>query len=160
MTLTKLMEVQKGKRTLRLFRAVESGMLFVAVDKVVGARTIKGPFLSEHDLRGFLDIVNRHKEKRREWAKFRAERQPEQALQSEAQVLHVDGATQLEIEEAICRARERQRTKITVIPSLPKYTYCHTCKVCGCHIESHLRLGPGTALKLCPSCGNVHAATE
>ena len=159
MTLIKLLEVQKGKRSLRLFRAVENGMLFVAVDKVVGTRTIKGPFLSERDLRCFLDIVNRHKDKRREWAKMRAGKDSEAAPEILGTVRHDRGIAKLEIHEAIRRARGSKRGEITVVPSMPKYTYCHTCSICGCHIESHLRLGPGTALKLCPNCEHAHAAT-
>ena len=160
MTLTKLLEVQKGKRSLRLFRATETGILFVAVDKIVGTRTIKGPFLSERDLKCFLDIVDRHKDKRRQWAKMRAGKSAKLDAEIPGPATYDPGTAQLEIEEAIRKAREVQEGRITVIPSLPKYTYCHTCSICGHHVEAHLLLGPGTALKLCPNCNHVHAATE
>ena len=164
MTLTKLLEVQQGKRSLRLFRASETDALFVAVDKTVGARTIKSPLLSERDLRCFIDIVNRHKAKRREWVRLRAGKFLTGGTKIPGPATYDPAIAQLEIEEAIRRTRERrpehERGRITVIPSMPKYTYCHTCSICGCHIEAHLRLGPGTALKLCPNCEHVHAATE
>ena len=160
MTLTKLLEVQKGKRSLRLFRASETDALFVAVDKTVGARTIKSPLLSERDLRCFIDIVNRHKAKRREWVRLRTRKPFEAGTEIPMPATYDLGTAQLEIEEAIRKAREVQEGRITVIPSLPKYTYCHTCSICGHHVEAHLLLGPGTALKLCPNCNHVHAATE
>lgn len=166
MTLTKLLEVQQGKRSLRLFRAIETGVLFLAVDKTVGTRTIKGPFLSERDLRCFIDIVNRHKAKRREWVRLRTRKVLKADTEIPVPVTYDLGTAQLEIEEAIRKARggkhdrEVQDGRITVIPSLPKYTYCHTCSICGHHVEAHLLLGPGTALRLCPNCSHVHAATE
>ena len=163
MTLTELLEVQRGKRSLRLFRAIETGMLFVAVDEIVGTRTVKGPFLSEGDLKCFIDIVNRHKDQRREWVRLRTGKCSEAGPEISGLATYDQGMAQLEIEEAIRRAHEQEpghkRGKITVIPSMPKYNYSHTCSVCGCHIESHLRVGPGTAVKLCPNCGHVHAST-
>jgi len=159
MTLRQLLELRKGSHNLKLFRSVESGGLFTAVDKVVGTRTIRGPFLSESDIRCLVDIVYRHKNIRaRHWrARARALVDVE-TLPARQTSYEIQGA-QLEIEEAIRKVKEKV-SAITVIPSLPKYAYVYTCSICGSHVESHLRLAPGSALKLCANCGYVHAATE
>lgn len=159
MTLTQLLELRKGSHNLRLFRSVESGGLFAAVDKVVGSTTIRGPFLSESDIRCLVDIVHRHKYIRaRHWhARARALAMVQEPVAKQTSY-EIQGA-QLEIEEAIRRTSEKS-SPITVVPSLPKFTYTYTCCICGSHVESHLRLAPGSALKLCANCGYVHAASE
>ena len=163
MTLAKLLEVQRGKRSLRLFRSVESGTLFMAVDKVVGTRRIRGPFLSESDIRCLVDLLDRHRPTHLWRSEHRARWLVGERAQPTEHISYDATTAQLEIEQAIRRARKgrpvQKRSAITVVPSIPKYTYCHTCSVCGCHIESTLRLGPGAALKVCPNCEHVHAAT-
>lgn len=75
--------------------------------------------------------------------------------------------TYWEIRRAIEEVREadlseagsrNRRVTMTVVSPMPKFTWAHTCRKCGCHVESQLRVY-GTALKLCPNCQFVHAAS-
>ena len=157
MVLAQVIEVERGRRVLRVFRSVERGTLFVAVDRIIDGRRSRGVLLSEADIRCLADLVEQCKPiALRALQRRDGKEEARQRWNREKQV-------QLDLHEAVERIRSGGEaggdSMIQVVPSMPEYTYKHTCSLCGCHIESLVRLGPGVALKLCPSCQHVHKGT-
>jgi hypothetical protein len=158
MALAKLIEVQRGRLSLRLFRSTDTSKFFLAVDKMVNGRRFRGPFFSEADVRCLVDLLDKHKHLRHRETKHEDRQSSGMATQGGTSVKYDRVEAQLEIAEAIRRVYKRG-SSITVLPSMPKFTYRHTCCVCGSHVTSRLNLSGGVALELCPSCEHVHAAT-
>ena len=158
MALTKLIEVQRGRLSLRLFRSTDTRMFFLAADKMVNGRRIRGPFFSEADVRCLVDLLDKHKHFRNRETRHEDRQSCGKGDEGAPRVKYDRVEAQLEIAEAIRRVYKK-RSRITVLPSMPKFTYRHTCCVCGSHITSRLNLSGGVALELCPSCEHVHAAT-
>lgn len=155
MPFTRLYDMKRGNRLLTLLRSEESGVHFLAVDQIVGSRRIRGALLSEQDIRDILSRLNRqyqlHPAQEKSYETAGEKRPTVNACSPTA------NPVQLEIEEAIRRIVNKQ--SIIVIPSLPHFTYRHTCDICGSHMESVAALGPGTTLRICPNCEYAHKAT-
>jgi len=173
-SLTKQIQLRKGTVSLSVFKGEMDGKVMVSLDKDFASRRIKGPLFSESELYDLVDIIKDYDE----WESKVVNGQANGRLLAEvpnprpALPAGYDTAVaQLEIEQAIREvssnghvkqqaapatlAPNNSRGKITVLPTLPKFQYVHTCSKCGCHVQSTLRIG-GTSLKLCPGCEQVH----
>lgn len=136
---TKLGEVERGQRIIALYRAGESGGLFVSVKDAESGTRQRGLFLSEGDVRAFAHLVADYRTQQRERLRRRESlTEPER-----------------EIAFAIENAGRTRRDSVTVLPTMPDYRYRHTCEVCGAHVQAHLRLGPGTSVMVCPFCNHA-----
>jgi len=158
MALAKLIEVQRGRLFLRLFRSTDTGRLFLACDKMVNGRRIQGPFFSEADVRCLVDLLDKHRHLRTRETIHWTGQSSGKGTRGVACVQYGRVEAQLEIAEAIRRVH-RKLSGSTVLPSMSKFTYRHTCCVCGSHITPRSNLPGGAALELCPSCQHAHAAT-
>ena len=178
MSLTKQIQLRKGTVSLSVFKGEMDGKVMVSLDKDSGSRRIKGPLFLESELYDLVDIIKDYDE----WESKVVNGQANGHLlaevpipQSALQAGYDTAAAQLEIEQAIrdvfnnshgnelaaptTRTPSNRQGKITVLPTLPKFKYLHTCSKCGCHIQSTLRIG-GTALTLCPGCERVHGVVS
>ena len=174
MSLTKQIQLRKGTVSLSVFKADDDGKVMVSLDKDFVSRRVKGPLFSEGELYDLVDMIKDYDE----WESKVVNGQANGRLLAEAprpqQELpagYDTAVAQLEIEQAIREVSSNGhgkqqavptistpingRGKITVLPTLPKFQYVHTCSKCGCHVESTLRIG-GTSLRLCPGCEQVH----
>ena len=155
MAFTKLYDMKRGNSLLTLLRSEESGAHFLAVDQIVGARRIRGVLLSEQDIREIVSRLNQ------QYRKSPAQKRPFETAEEKGPVVEarssVAKSVQLEIEAAISRIVRKQ--SITVLPTFPRFTYRHTCPICGSHVASVAVLNPGPTLRICPNCEYMHAVT-
>ena len=152
MTLAKLEELRWGSLALKVLRSRVDGSLFLALDPVGKGQHVRGPLLSEYDLNRIVSLVRRHGHSPPQ-PEFPLERVPSSSPAYDVRV------AETEIAEAIRRAQEpgvRANGSITVLPTMPPWRYRHTCRVCGCHVQSRLCLG-STELKLCAGCEHVES---
>jgi len=160
MSLKKLVQVERGRITLRVFKNSESGILLFSADQTEKERQIWGPLLTESEVRCLGKLVD--EQRARFVGKFRTLERPNDESEPDRvrkPSYDLDRA-EVEIEEAMRQAREAEPSPITVIPSLPEYRYLHTCEICGCHVESRLLLFGGGSLKVCANCDHVHSGPE
>ena len=162
MTLEQLTCVEVGEVGLRALRHVESGRILVSVDKFQGQRWVRGPLLSEFEVRRIVSLIEECSPSR--GVRFQAAERRTGAREGELRqpAYNLDVA-RVEIEEAIRRAHieplANASSAITMLSTMPKFRYLHTCSVCGSHVESMLRFGCSGSLKMCPSCKHVRVAT-
>ena len=164
MTLKAMTEVHMGSLALRVFRSVESGKVFVAVDRLEENRRIRGPFFSESDVRRLVSLVEEHRPTRILEGLREMRWQARTDTGASRAPLYNLAVARAEIDDAIRRVHTegpgKRASAITVVPPMPKFRYLHTCSICGSHVESVLRFGCSGSLRLCPFCQHVHAATE
>ena len=149
MTLSKLEEVSRGKLAVTVFRSTVDGNRFLALDKIENGLRVRGPLLSERDISGIASLIRRR-------TQFRHPR-PATIFAKPARTSNQDPCdAKSEIEGAIRRAQQKNigNGSITVLPTMPVWRYLHTCSVCGCHVQSTLRMG-ATDMRLCSGCGYV-----
>ena len=149
MTLSKLEEVHWGKLVVTVFRSTVNENRFLALDKIEKGLRVRGPLLSERDISGIASLIRRRSQSRfahRATMFAKPAHTPNQDLCD----------AKPEIEGAIRKAQQKQfgNGSITVLPTMPVWRYLHTCSVCGCHVQSTLRMG-ATDLRLCSGCGYV-----
>jgi len=143
MAFSKLAEVRTGKLALKLLRSVESSGLFLAVDRVVDGRSVRGLFLSESDVRSFVGLFEEHGVVLARWSHSNR-------VRSARRLGGEDAALQEETKKP-----SEKYSAITVLPTMPEYRYVFTCGVCGCHVRSRVGVGPGVTLSVCRNCQHV-----
>ena len=67
MAFSTLAEARTGSLALRLLCSVEKSGLFLAVDRIVDDKRIRGLFLAESDVRAFVALFEEHKEVQARW---------------------------------------------------------------------------------------------
>jgi len=173
-SLTKQIQLRKGTVSLNVFKGNGDGKVMVSLDKDFVSRRVKGPLFSEAEMYDLVEVIRDYDEWESRVVNGRANGKLLAEAPGHQPALPADYDTavaQQEIQQAIrevstnghaeqqaartTTAPNNGRGKITVLPTLPKFRYLHTCSKCGCHVESTLRIG-GTSLRLCPGCEQVH----
>ncbi len=166
MSLNKQIQFRKGFLCLSVFQTEEEGKILLSLDKDFVSRRIKGPLFTSSEMGIVAELIQEFEQWSSVPSKTRLQDGPIQDsnwLQS-----YYDLMVRAEIEVSIHRAQvqdkseisEKQKTAITVLPTLPKYRYIHTCVKCGCHVPSYLGIPMGPTLKLCANCSHVESATD
>jgi len=159
MAFRKLYEVHQGKIGLKLFRSMETKELFLAVDKIVAGKTLRGPFLSEADVRFLVKLLARHKETRPH-ERTDGPLHPKELAVEEVKAAAPEGAPiQLDIHEALVKAHNQTSKEwtITAVSPMLHYAYVYTCNLCGTDFTSRVVIDSGATLKLCPACEHMHS---
>ena len=161
MGLQKELFLRQGAVSMSVFRGDMDGRILVALDKEYTDRRIKGPLFSERDIYDLVEMIRDYDE----WESKAMHGKPNRLLKDEDP--RPDATAVLEVGQAIAVARAippkkgddggERRAAITVIPSLPAFSYSHTCSRCGCHIESRLVIAPGVGVSICPGCERANA---
>ena len=157
MSLKKISQIRKGTVSLTIFRGEDDNKILVSFDKDFVSRRIKGPLFSETEMYDLIDIIRDYDET--ESTTFHG-KAFHRICSPEPHKYQAPEKTQLTtIAETNTPQDNNQRKsppKITVIPTMPKYRYLHTCPKCNCHTASYLNLSGSTALKLCSNCEHVY----
>lgn len=172
MSLTKQIQLRKGTVSLSVFKGEEDGKVMVSLDKDFVSRRVKGPLFSEAEIYDLVEIIRDYDEWESRVVNGRANERlmAKTTIPQRVSSVGYDAAVaQREIEEAIRRVScerlgghqaaqaaipSNGQARITVLPTLPKFRYLHTCPKCGCHVQSTLRLA-GATLRVCPACDRV-----
>jgi len=155
MSLSTIAEVRDGRLALKVLRRKHSGDLLFAVDRVQMHRVVFGVLLSAYEVRQLVDFVQPYAL----LPARRAEPSAEQTLTFQGS--HHRAPEYAQISTAINQAKNTTRStngSITVLPSLPEFTYLYTCPQCGSHAPSNFSVpsSDGLNLRLCPNCQCVY----
>jgi len=164
MTLNKLIQLRQGVVSMKIFRDEVSGRLLFSLDKDMGSRRLMGPLFAEDELYQILDIMLDYDE----WESGAFHGKPNRRAHR-AMAAASEDAVRGEIAAAIGEVKKvattslhmesvtsRDPASIQVLPSLPEYTYIHTCPKCSCHVTSQSILPGNNVLSLCGWCGYVY----
>jgi hypothetical protein len=160
MSLVKLVEIEKGWLTFRVFRMKSEAVFFGAIDEERDGRSKRSPLMTVRDLRCLLDLLERQQRVLSRRIETRVRQTQVFATEGVVVVPKIEEETRSEIERAIKKVQGRNTSSITVLPTMPDYQYVYTCEVCGCHLSSHLRLYGGSVLKMCANCGYEPVPSE
>jgi len=160
MSLVKLVEIEKGWLTFRVFRMKSEAVFFGAIDEERDGRTKRSPLMTVRDLRCLLDLLDGQQRVLSRRIETRVRQTQVFATEGAVVLPGIAEETRDEIESAIRRVQGRNTSSITVLATMPEYRYAYTCEVCGCHLSSHLRLYGGSVLKICANCGYEPPASE
>ena len=155
MSFGRIAETRDGRLALKVLKRRHSGELWLAVDTVRRGHVSFGVLLSWHEVRSVLDFAQEL---------GLAIDRPQSGFPGERLSLNSfqETLTRAEIEAAIHKTadnKEHQSTAtITVLPSLPNFTYVYTCPKCGCHVPSDFSVPSdyGVRLRLCSNCQHVY----
>jgi hypothetical protein len=168
MTLNKLIQLRQGVVSMKVFKDTGSGKLLFALDKDLGSRRVMGPLFAESELYELLDIMLDYDK----WESGAFHGKPNRRVLHQAVDLAEQEDVRNEIHTAIQKAATSRLacavdqtagnmthsgTRIQVLPTLPEYSYVHTCPKCGCHVASLSILPPGgSIMSLCGWCNHVY----
>ena len=160
MSFVKLVEIEKGWLTFRVFRMKPQALFFGAIDEERGGKSKRSPLMTVSDLKCLLDLLEGQQRLPSRRIQTRARQTQVLAAEKDKSFSGGKEETRNEIERAIRKVRGQNTSSITVVPTLPEYHYAYTCEVCGCHLSSHLRLYGGSVIKICANCGYEPPASE
>lgn len=158
MSLRRIEQLRKGTIALSVFQSEEDGKVLLSVDKDFVSRRVKGPLFSHEELGDLLELMDdyTHNAPTRPRMTGMAPVLPAAdycAQIAQAEIAGAVGETArkdvVEVQNTFCGA-------ITVLPTLPKFRYVHTCPHCQCHVQSTLRIG-ATELRFCSGCERVES---
>lgn len=152
---------RQGDIIMTIFRGEPDGRRMVSFDKEFRHGVKFGPLFTQEELQSLLGLLLKHP--------------PATSLLPSVTTRRLSALiagyrsaeTEWEIQQAVEKARRqpiediqpaRPESRITIVSPMPQFRWAHTCKVCGCHVESHLNIF-STKFKLCPNCAFVHAAS-
>lgn len=157
MSLKKIIQTRKGVVSMSVFRAESDGKVLLSLDKDFVSRRVKGPLFTEGELRDIAALIHDYDE----WEHKAVHGTPERVGNSSA---GQQAAVAAEVTRAVQEIRlqathphpTRKRSRIVVLPTLPKFRYLNTCSRCGCHVASYVRLPGAGTVKLCPNCETAY----
>lgn len=161
MTLKMESRLTRNNVAVSIFRSSTDGRRMVSFDKLFTSRRILGPLFTEREVCALLDILTEDAQSEIDLSQTTQRHITQKLAESTQNAL-------MEIRRAIDELRRPPKElesghlsepKITVVNPMPQFTYTYTCRKCGCHLVSHLRVGM-TTLQLCPNCEYVHARTR
>jgi hypothetical protein len=165
MTLQKLIQLRQGTVAIKVFRDDGAGKLLFSLDKDLGSRKVLGPLFAEDELYLLLGIMLDYDE----WESGAFHGIPNRRVRGKTAMPNKDAArseiqaaiaevARVEASASVAAEEDRkllQHNGIQVLPSLPEYSYVHTCPKCGCHVASRPILPGGGVMSLCAWCNHV-----
>ena len=164
MVLRKHIQMRKNKLSLSVFQAEEDGKVFLSIDKDFVSRRIKGPLFTEQELADILWLIEDYNE----WESKGIPRTPANEHSTNSPPAYDTKLAQSEIRDAISAVTtnivanstkngpHESTPRITILPTMPEYTFLHTCKWCGSHAPS-FPLGPtGGRIRICSHCNHAY----
>lgn len=172
MALRKHIQMNKGRLSMTVFQAMDTGKVFLSIDKEFASRRIKGPLFTENELSDLAWLIEDYTRWESKGVPRHTTAQNKARDQVGDDILQTDSIGIAEIRHAIKTARKtklpaerpaqapvsptRTPSRITLLPSMHPYTYKHTCKKCGSHNPAHLPGGSVERVKVCPECLNTY----
>ena len=158
MSLRKIEQLRKGTMALSVFRSEENGKVLLSIDKDFAGRRINGPFLSEKELDDLVELMDdyTHNAPTRSCSTGMAPMVPTADYCGQIAQAEILGAVSEASRKEPVEAPTASCGAITVLPTLPKFRYIHTCPHCQCHIQSTVRIG-ATELRFCSGCERVES---
>ena len=155
MALRKHIQMRKNKLSLSVFQAEEDGKVLLSIDKDFASRRIKGPLFTEQELGDILWLIEDYNE----WESKGIHRIPADEQSKGNLPGYNMELAQAEIRSAIAAVQQTEAAgnheardngqnapRITILPTMPEFTYIYTCRRCGCHIASQLLVPGGSRL--------------
>lgn len=160
MALRKIEQLRKGTMALSVFQSEEDGKVMLSVDKDFVSRRIKGPLFSQKELGDLIELMDdyTHNAPTRPRSTGTGLMAPTADYCAQIAQAEIAGAVGEAARKKVIEVPAASCGMITVLPTLPKFRYIHTCPHCQCHIQSTLRIG-ATELRFCSGCERVESVS-
>ncbi len=172
MTLRIETQLRNHSVSLRIYRGGTDGKILVSFNKENTSKRLMGPIFCEDEMYQLMELVKDYDECESKVIKGAPNRRliPEPPQREMISLADVQAAIDTAKKDfapkqpttGVDRGRRRatvESSRITVLPSLQKFRYVHTCPKCGRRVQSML-ITRRPVLKMCTACDRAAKAVS